>query len=235
MKPWIISFLSLFICSGLVGNELPQIIDFKTAVTPQNETLTQTTYELGICAFNSAPELTPFFAALKRDYQIDTVVETGTLFGASTVAFSILFDEVHTIEVIDETYQIAKTRLDKFSNIICYQGSSEDVLRDLLPKLKEKRILFYLDAHWHSHWPLLAELEEIAKTHRNNCIIVIDDFKVPGRNDIPYDAYGPHECSREYIADKLTHVFSRYSFHYLIPNCLNSRAKFVAIPRSWAN
>jgi hypothetical protein len=42
--------------------------------------------------------------------------------------------------------------------------------------------LFFLDAHWYDYWPLLDEIELItSKVPR--CVIIIDDFQVPGRND----------------------------------------------------
>lgn len=220
---------SLFLHSE---EKFPEVIDyakFKGAFG----TFEEQAWRLGVCAFNGAPELGPFFATLKRDYKIDAVVETGTFHGNSTVLFSLLFDEVHTIEVVQSTYDTTKELLSEFKNVTCYLGSSDIVLKELLPELKDKKILFYLDAHWHSNWPLLAELEAISATHYDNCIIVIDDFKVPDRGDIPYDKYGAHECSYEYIKTKLNQVYSDYSIHYLIPRLSAARAKFVAIPKNW--
>jgi len=94
-----------------------------------------------------------------------------------------------------------------------------------------------LDAHWEQHWPLLDELRQIARTHKDNCIIVIDDFKVSGRSDIPYDFYaidGGHlECSLPYIKKDLDQVFSKYTIHYVIPKNLEMRAKLLVIPTSF--
>ncbi len=187
----------------------------------------------GFYAFNYAPELTLFFARLQKGFHINTAVETGTFFGGTTAAFSYLFDEIHTIEIQESTFLESKQRLKEFPNVHCYLGSSEQVLSQLLPSLDDKRVLFYLDAHWQSYWPLLQEIEEISKTHRDNCIIVIDDFKVPGRADIPYDAYGVHECSLEYIQSQLNKAFSSYLVYYLIPKNKISRAKAVIIPKKW--
>lgn len=188
---------------------------------------------LGGYAFNFAPELTTYFALLKRNYKIDTVVETGTFKGGTTVLFSCLFNQVHTIEIEPNTYNNAKKLLSPYSNVQCHFGSSEVVLDNLLPGLKQKPILLYLDAHWNEHWPLLNELEAISKTHKDNCIIVIDDFKVPNRPDIPYDHYGIHECSYEYIKEALDKVYSSYRLQYVIPRNINSRAKLAIFPASW--
>ena len=125
---------------------------------------------------------------------------------------------------------MSKKKLKEFSNVECHLGSSQKVLSELLPFMKQERLLFYLDTHWGAHWPLLEELEEISKTHKDNCVIVIDDFKVPDRPDIPYDKYGSHECSLEYIKEKLAKLFSSYRVEFVIPKSVDSRAKVVLIP-----
>lgn len=184
-------------------------------------------------AFNHAPELSSFFNYLKTKYHIDTAIETGTFQGNTTALFGRLFDQVHTIEIVEGTYNAAKDALKSYDNIHLHLGSSEKVLKDLLPSVKGKPVLFYLDAHWQDHWPLLEEIQEIGKTHKDNCIIVIDDIKVPGKKKFPYDAYGDHECSHEYVKEKLDEVFTDYTFHYILPKSVHSRAKFVAIPKKW--
>jgi len=184
-------------------------------------------------AFNNAPELSSFFNYLKGKYKIETAIETGTYKGSTTALFGRLFERVDTIEISEPTYRAAKETLKPYENIHCHQGSSEKILREILPSVQGKPVLFYLDAHWEEHWPLLQELEEIGKTHRDNCIIVIDDIKVPGKGSIPFDKYGDIECSYDYIKNKLDEVFSEYTFHYVIPKSVQSRAKFVAIPKKW--
>lgn len=232
-------FFSLALFSSLplflTAYELPQIIDFGklSNVAKRTGKLYYSGFErdIGCTAFNVAPELTPVFAFLKREYNIDTVVETGTFRGNTTILFSFLFDDVHTIEVSPKYYDIALEKLKEFSNVHTYLGSSEKVLKDILPQLQDKTILFYLDAHWNKFWPLLDEIEEITKTHKDNCIIVVDDAKVPERGDIRYDKYGPHECSLEYIKPKLDQLFSSYTVHWLIPREVSCRAKLLIIPQ----
>lgn len=184
-------------------------------------------------AFNHAPELSSFFNYLKTKHHIDTVVETGTYQGSTTVLFGRLFKEIHTIELFEPTYNATCKTLSPFKNVHCHLGSSEKVLREILPSLKGKRTVFYLDAHWDNHWPLLEEIREIAKTHKDNCVIVIDDIKVPGKARFPYDTYGEIECSYEYAKGALAEAFTEYSIHYLLPKSVHSRAKLVAIPKKW--
>lgn len=230
---------SLLLCStSLYGafKDLPQVIDFSSFKgSVEDSNYDETAWSLGFAALNYAPEVNGVFSILKREYEIDMVVETGTHRGASTRLFSILYDDVHTIEVSENSYRISKEFLKDSPNVTCHLGSSEVVLQTLLPSLQDKRILFYLDAHWYANWPLLQELEAIGRTHKDQCIVIIDDFKVPGREDINFDSYGPHECSFEYVEQQLNKVFSDYTYYYLIPKSIKSRAKFIAIPKIWKN
>jgi hypothetical protein len=91
-------------------------------------------------------------------------------------------------------------------------------------------ILIYLDAHWEEEWPILDELSIISKTHYNNCVIIIDDIKVPFKNDIPYDTYNNVELTYEYIKNKLSNIYSNYKYTYIVPKDVRSRAKLVVMP-----
>ncbi len=186
------------------------------------------------CPFNCASELSTFFTYIEEEYNIRTVIETGTFKANTASFFATTFDTVHTVEVNPEFYEESRKILESFPNVHCHQGSSPNILRKILPNLAHERVLFYLDAHWYADWPLLNELREIRKTHKNNCIIVVDDFKVPGRNDIPYDTHNGNDYSYEYIQNNLNRIFSDYTVHYLIPKDVRARAKFVAIPKTWA-
>ncbi len=186
-------------------------------------------------AFNGAADLQPIFAKLKDQYQISTVIETGTFKGKTTAFFGKLFDEVHTIDISPEYYYKARQTLSNFTNIHFHLGSSEKILSGILPTLQDRFILFYLDAHWNEYWPLRDELEIIARTHANHCIVVIDDIKVPDRSDIAYDFYGPHECSYEYVKDKIEKIFPNYTMEYLIPENVYNRAKLLILPSNKAS
>ncbi len=184
-------------------------------------------------AFNQAPEIGHFINLLKKDFGIEVAVETGTYRGETTRFFSSCFNEVHTIELNPDSFQFAQENLKDCHNIHYHLGSSEKILSQILPNLHDKRILFYLDAHWNDYCPLLEELGAIATTHRDRCIIVIDDFKVPHRPDCHYDQYGDVACTYKCIQKHLDSIYSSYEYYYVIPKDPMSRAKFVAIPKSW--
>ncbi|MBS0652626.1 MAG: hypothetical protein JSR39_03775 [Verrucomicrobia bacterium] len=234
--------LSMFFCSLFVGkiysanaaNEdlSAHYIDLGHAFVPNQ--FGQAQIMLANGAFNGAPEISSFVSMLKNHYNIEAAIETGSLYGHTTAFLASIFNEVHTIEIEPSNYQITLNTLSIFPNAVCHFGSSSSVLTEILPTLESKSLLFYLDAHWQEYWPLLDELEAISKTHKDNCIIVIDDFKVPTRPDIGYDAYGEHECSFEYVKDKLGEIYSAYDFYYVLPKRVESKAKLVVLPKNWS-
>jgi len=222
---------------ALVGGHppMPPFIDFSVPEFQIGYSDHRFSPEIGpLQPFNCAPELGPFFLYLREEYNVRTVVETGTFKGSTTLFFGSFFDKVYTIEVQPDFFLESQETLRPFGNVQCHLGNSPTILRHILPPLREERILFYLDAHWYANCPLLAELKTIQKTHRNNCIIVIDDFKVPGRPDIPYDSYNGDDFSFEYIRKHLDKLFDKYTFHYIIPKNVQSRAKLVVIPKKWS-
>lgn len=220
------------------GPSFPRVIDFgKMDISgiPGYDSLDLEELAEEYSPFNGAIELATYFNYLKNTFQIDTAIETGTWQGSTTAFLGYLFDEVRTMEINVEAFEKALVTLRPYSNVVVHYGNSPDILRQILPSFKSKRLLFYLDAHWLNEWPLLEEIEVISKTHKDNCIIVIDDFKVPDRSDIPYDAYSGGECSYEYIKLQLNKAYSDYYYYYVIPKSVNARAKFVAIPKKWAS
>jgi len=184
-------------------------------------------------AFNGAPEISCFVNMLLQRYHIQAAVETGSFHAHTTRFLASIFKQVHTIEIVPENYQVAQSRLSSFPNAVCHLGSSNEVLKEILPKFEGRTLLFYLDAHWETYWPLLDELEEISKTHKDNCIIVIDDVKVPGRPDIGFDAYGEYECSYEYVKNQLEKIYSAYDYYYILPRRNESKAKLLVLPKNW--
>jgi hypothetical protein len=137
-----------------------------------------------------------------RDYRI--AIETGTLFGDSTLRLSRYFPEVYTIEVNRDLFEKASERFKDHSRIKVLFGDSRVVLKDLVQKLQYP-CLFYLDAHFSgdrstdwkaSRWkgykvdtgyagdrptaenqgPLFEEIRIIHDFVKSECIIYIDDI-----------------------------------------------------------
>ena len=113
------------------------------------------------------------------------IVETGTYLG-NTLDYFLTFNiPTYSIEMNEKFYYIAKSRFLENKNLNLVLGDSASFLKEL--KNYEDTILVYLDAHWYSKLPLNEELEAISKF--TNAIVLIDDFKVPGKNNWKYDSY----------------------------------------------
>lgn len=144
---------------------------------------------------------------------IRNFVETGTLFGHTTLHASYWFERILTIELSHELHAQATAHLAHRPNVRCLHGNSGDVLPGLIGEL-EGASLFFLDAHWSGddsvNWdesrfsgypvatarftatdlpeterqvPLMAELEAIALGHSGRAAVLIDDWGSLGQRD----------------------------------------------------
>ncbi|MDR3646004.1 MAG: hypothetical protein P4L22_00500 [Candidatus Babeliales bacterium] len=126
-----------------------------------------------------------FLNMLKDLFNPDVFIETGTFMGSTTDTAARIFNTVHTIELDPGLYQEASRKFQNRSNISLYQGDSKSVLNNILPDLKSKKILIYLDAHWSGSGtacgdettPILGELLTIKNCNISNIVIVIDDIR----------------------------------------------------------
>lgn len=91
-------------------------------------------------AFNGGTEFGAFVSYLKDELQIDTAVETGTCLGTTTQYFAKNFPEVHTIDIDTRYYDQALIDFKETPHVHCYLGDSGDVLREILPSVKEKMV-----------------------------------------------------------------------------------------------
>ena len=189
----------------------------------------------GFHAFNGSSRMASFVKYVSKGLSIINAFETGTFHASTTNFLANCFEKVHTIEIEPNLVAQAHQSLSIYPHVTCNLGSSKDSLESILNIYKQEPAFLYLDAHWGDYFPLRDELIQIASTHPDNCVIMIDDFKVPGRPDILYDQYPQGECSYEYIADLLPTIFSDYEVVYIIPENIAFRAKCVIMPKTWYN
>ncbi len=207
-----------------------------------------------ISPFNGDPAISKDIDRLIKMFNVKNIIETGTSSGATSKYFAAYYPDlnVYTSEIHEQTYLIAKQNFstlilpddnyyklkitEPVKNIVALLGSSDKVLKDLLPTISGTS-LFYLDAHWNDYWPLHDELIIISKYFKNDCIIVIDDFKVPNR-PFGYDCYKTEACSLEYIKPIMDKYFDKYVYYYndkhgRIP--WDARGKIYIIPQELMN
>ncbi len=146
---------------------------------------------------------------LIKEFGIEVIVETGTYLGATTRRFLEFGIPVYSFEIDPENYSKATT-VAKGAKI--YQMDSVDGLKTYLPEIKDKKILFFLDAHWEKHCPLLDELALIAQ-HGIKPVIIIHDFKVPGK-DFGFDSYNGQDFEFEWIRPALEKIYPQFTYYY---------------------
>ncbi|MCX6170069.1 MAG: glycosyltransferase [Ignavibacteriales bacterium] len=123
---------------------------------------------------------------LKKYLPLDIFVETGTFEGDTIENVRNLFGEIHSVELSEEYYKHVKNRFEKLGTVHLYLDSSEKFLKKVHPDLKEKSVLYWLDAHWcvadktageKSQCPLIEELKSIESLN-NKSLIIIDDARL---------------------------------------------------------
>jgi hypothetical protein len=121
-----------------------------------------------------------------RDLGIDRVVETGTYLGHTTYFLATEFPAIpiETWEVDRDFYRRARRNLAACPNVRVRHGDSAVLLEEAASRSAQGNAFFYLDAHWHPGWPLRRELRAIVSG--GSAVVLIDDFKVPGRPDYAF-------------------------------------------------
>jgi hypothetical protein len=128
-----------------------------------------------------------------RKFGLDVLVETGTFQGDMIEATKSHFREIYSVELSQELHRAARRRFARHRHVHLLQGSSEVVLRELLPKLKSPPLI-WLDAHYsgdgtargESHTPIVKELEAILEQKQIDPVVLIDDARLfDGTNGYP--------------------------------------------------
>lgn len=122
---------------------------------------------------------------------VDAFVETGTHKGRTCFLIAAQTNlPIFSSEVNRKYLRVARLFLKCFgARVRLSRIDSVQFLNSLLIQKRFRRPLFYLDAHWYSKLPLVEELRTILECV-DSCIIVIDDFRVPGDADFGFDRYG---------------------------------------------
>ncbi len=121
------------------------------------------------------------------------MVETGTFRGTATEFFAAVFGgPVQTVEINPRYFAYSRLRLTGYPDVTVELGDSRAFLERLAHSTgaTTEATFIYLDAHWQENLPLAEELHIIASA-RPRCVVMIDDFQVPGDDGYGYDDYGP--------------------------------------------
>jgi hypothetical protein len=166
-------------------------------------------------------------AAISRS---QAFIETGS-FAGSTAVFvgSNFLVPVYTCEPDPVAYQYVRGRCRHLKRVCVSHKQSPDFLYELFaanPAMKNMRLVFWLDAHGQGfRWPLGDEVRFITE-NVSNAIIMIDDFKIPGRPEFGYDRRGDEECGLEYVSRFLS---SKRSYTLFLPSYSRCTSPYHAL------
>lgn len=154
------------------------------------------------------------FRDLIKKHDIKTVCETGSYMGATARKIADMGVAVVTIEVNPQYYQQAQG-VHTINRPTYLFGNSVDVLPEAISKYVNGNTIYWLDAHWQAHNPLLEELKIIAD-HKLRPVIIIHDFKVPDHPELGYDSYNGQDYDWEWIKDSVEEIYGKdgYTYHY---------------------
>jgi hypothetical protein len=173
-----------------------------------------------------------FLNQLQQDYKTyDNFIETGTYKGDTILSLTPYFLNLYTIEIKKEFYENVKNTY-KGNKINFYLGDSSNVLKDILPTIVGKSIIF-LDGHWSSgdtgkgnkDCPLYEELSNVMLFHKNEALIIVDDVRLFGK--------GPNKgneiCNWEDInVDNIIKICQqRMNKNYFLPSSLESNDRLI--------
>lgn len=134
-------------------------------------------------------------------------LETGTRWGYTAITARQLFGgPVYSVELKRKNYwharRLARLALGTLEGLFLQRADSRDTLREWLASDRIGDLpMIYLDAHFYEDHPLVTELD-LAIT-RGNCVIVIDDFKVPHDLGFGWDDKKGFEVAIESITSVL--------------------------------
>jgi predicted O-methyltransferase YrrM len=125
-------------------------------------------------------------SALVPAFGVRTIVETGTFMGKTSYWLADTFPgvDVLTCELLPGYHEVARRNLQGKRNVMCVLDDSAEWLERLSLSL-EGPALFFLDSHgmssdWQHEHPVRREVAAVC-ARRQPSVILIDDFKVPGR------------------------------------------------------
>ena len=156
-----------------------------------------------------------FLQIVENTHPIE-IIETGTFQGTTTEFLTENSSaNISTIESHRRIYGFSKMRFLFNPRVKTYFGDSRLLLKRILNKAidKEKIQFVYLDAHWNEDLPLKEELDIVFQLIPN-CVVMIDDFKVPDDEGYGYDDYG---VGKALTIDYLDSAINQYSLSVYFP------------------
>lgn len=128
----------------------------------------------------------------QKKFNTKLLVESGTYLGDMIFAQLPFFDELYSIELGDQLWEMATKRFSNTPKVHILKGDSGIVLHDLVPQLNQTT-LFWLDGHYSAgvtalgekECPIYEELDAIFKSSLSHVVLIDDARLFIGINDYP--------------------------------------------------
>lgn len=140
-------------------------------------------FVMGAISFSIDTDMVSFLA---RHLPFEVFVETGTFEGESIDRIKPYFNRFYSVELSEHYWRLSIKRFENDSQVTIIHGHAPGFLKELMPELKGKTVLFWLDSHWcgaeatggeTSQCSLLDELKAIDSLE-NESVILIDDARL---------------------------------------------------------
>jgi len=122
-----------------------------------------------------------------KKFGLKSLVETGTYRGDMLDAMKDSFDNLYSIELSKELYNLAKSRFKDAKHIQLIHGDSGTEIGNVIAKLEEPA-LFWLDGHYsggvtargRKETPILEEIDKILSAKESRHVLIVDDARCFG-------------------------------------------------------
>src|SRR4030042_18000 len=128
----------------------------------------------------------PINKMILSKYKNNIFIETGSHVGKGIdVALECGFKEIHSIELSSKYFDYCSKKYFGNQKVHLYLGDSSEVLKFVLPKVKDRNKTIWFDGHFsgsdtacgNKYSPLMEALEIIKYYYKKNDILMIDDLR----------------------------------------------------------
>jgi cephalosporin hydroxylase len=170
---------------------------------PAGRRLYETTSWLGVPALKCPLDLW-IYQEILYETRPDVVIETGVLYGGSTLYLASVLDLLGAGEVlgVDITLVHVHPRVSRHPRVRLLEGNSVDpaIVREVAARCRSRRPMVILDAD-HAKPHVLAELRAYGSLVAPGCYLVVEDTNINGHPVFPDYGPGPYEAVRQFLTE----------------------------------
>jgi hypothetical protein len=191
--------------------------------------------------FNGDAFVCKEFLKIKEQLDITVSVETGSCMYSTTQWMGQNFNRVHTVELNADYAKHGAHKVADMQNVYPEINDSVLFLKELMGRLDKKdRVIYFLDAHWGNHCPLIDELNVLTLSPTElPPVIVIHDWYT-GDDRLGWDEYNGQRFEYSWIEPKIKDLENAHGCvytHYFNTESENGmRGLIYLIPiKSWVS